>query len=617
MKELKTKVDIVFKLLQSDWATLEEKELEDILEYILDLPEYDLEKQKHLRKRIFKVLSKYTSLIPKHMEERIRDFLIRVTIIDAQKDFYTYVKLVAGVVIPNTFRDGRHIQVICEDLQSLFESYEVNQADFIKHLDGEILEKEIRPTERLQVFLPPRSMKSVLCSILYPSWVLGRNPAYRILLIGGSVSVAEDEFGRPLSNLIKSEEYRDIFPNTVVDPKVQSAQRFKTTKGGGFFCGGGSTGMAGRGGDFIICDDVINEQNAYSKVERTKINHKYVPGYRSRAQPGAAELIINTRWHLDDLSGFTQRMDGFIKIDGTLSKKKCYRPWKIITIPAILDAAAVETLSRPGDNKDFFKEGDSYWPEHKSVRELESLKHNYAITEPHKWNALYMQNPVPEEGNIVKHTDWKVWRGPKPPKVTQVIVSMDTAYSEKERADFSAYTVWGIFENKIEGVNGIQYIPTMILLDAQKGKWDFPTLCDRCEELRSHPQYKPDYFVIEKKASGITLAQELHRRGFPLIEYDPRGKKSERLQAAAALMRAGRVWVPEDKEWAQEVIDETCNFPSAPNDDLADTVSMAVIWMRDNGIIRHEGYDYFDEDEEDDKYVELGSTYWSTLVRGH
>ena len=176
--------------------------------------------------------------------------------------------------------------------------------------------------------------------------------------------------------------------------------------------------------------------------------------------------------------------------------------------------------------------------------------------------------------------------------------------------------MWGIFENPIEGINGIQYIPTMILLDAQKGKWDFPTLCEKCEDLRNHPEYKPDYFIIEKKASGITLAQELHRSGFPLIEYDPRGKKSERLQAAAALMRAGRVWVPEGKDWAQEVIDETCNFPSAPNDDLADTVSMAVLWMRDNGVIRNESYDYDDDEDENEEYGDFNATYWSTLVRG-
>ena len=219
---MKTKTDIVFNLLKSPWDSLEREELEDVLIYILELPIEVLESQKHLRKRIFKVLAMRKNLIPRSMEEKIRDFLIKVTIIHAQTDFYTYVKLIASVVIPNEFRDGRHIQVISEDLQSLYESYERNQKDFIRHLDGEINENDIFPTERLQVFLPPRSMKSVLCSILFPSWILGRNPAYRVLLVGGTVDVAVDVFGRPLSNLIKSEEYKEIFPLTAVDPKISS-----------------------------------------------------------------------------------------------------------------------------------------------------------------------------------------------------------------------------------------------------------------------------------------------------------------------------------------------------------------------------------------------------------
>lgn len=582
--------DLLFNLLRLPLATLPEADLKEILGYILEVTDDTLGVPK-VRRRLSKVLWANLGVIPEDYKERIRDLLLRVSIVAARTDFYVFVKLTAEAVIPNKFKDGRHIELICGALQRQYESY-------VAHLENPKIK-----TDRLQVFLPPRSMKSVLCTIMYTAWILGRNPKFRILLIGNSVSTATDVFGRPLKNFINSDEYRSVFPETTIDPEAKSAQRFATTFGGGFYCAGAGTGIAGRGGDFIICDDMLSEQNAFSKVERTKINNNYIPGIRSRAQPGAAELIVNTRWHLDDPSGFLLKVD-----------VKSRRPWKIISIPAILDEASVGLLKRKGDPEDLFVVGGSYWPEYKPLIDLLELKENYMKTEPWKWWSLYMQNPVPEEGNIIKHNDWKEWTNDNPPRVSQVVVSMDTAFGDTERADFSAFTVWGIFYKTIEGVNGVQQIPHMILLYAERGKWDFSTLVSKCSWLRDESEWKPDYFVVEKKASGIVLCQELHRSGFPLIEYDPRGKKAERLQAASMLLKAGRVWIPVDREWAEEVRDEVCSFPSSPHDDLTDTVSMAIIWMRDNGVIRHEAYDYVDEEDEENRGLRQGFTYWDVVA---
>ena len=575
----------MFNLLRLPLDQLEESHLREVLGFILEVSDEDLGLPK-VRRRLSKVLWKYLDCILEDLREPIRDLLLRISVVAARTDFYVFVKLTAECVIPNEFKDGRHIEVICGHLQSLYESY----------VDPDV------KTERLQVFLPPRSMKSVLCTIMYTAWILGCNPKYRILLIGNSVSTATDVFGRPLKNFINSEEYQMIFPETKIDPEAKSAQRFVTVQGGGYFCAGAGTGIAGRGGDFIICDDMLSEQNAFSKTERTKINNNYIPGIRSRAQPGAAELVVNTRWHLDDPSGFLLKVDA-----------KSRRPWKVVSIPAILDSASVGILKRKGDPEDLYRIGGTYWPEYKPLEDLLELKDNYMKTEPWKWFSLYMQNPVPEEGNIIKHNDWKEWTDDAPPKVSQVIVSFDTAFGDTERADYSAYTVWGVFHKRVETVNGIQMIPHMILLYAEKGKWDFSVLHEKCTWLRDESMWKPDFYIIEKKASGIVLAQELHRSGFPLIEYDPRGKKMERLQAASMLIKAGRVWIPTDREWANEVRDEVCSFPSTPHDDLTDTVSMAIIWMRDNGIIRHEAYDYEDEDEEE-KSMGPAKTYWDVVV---
>jgi predicted phage terminase large subunit-like protein len=581
--------------LEGDTENLTAPKKAEIIEFILETPRDVFETDSRFRLEMLQRLALWGSnrQIYQTLDTRrdILEFIVEYTKVHARTDFYTFVKLMANCVIPNAFKSGRHIEIICESLQSLYESYENPKED----------------TERVQVFLPPRSMKSVLCSILFPAWVLGRNPKFRILLVGGSVQTAVDVFGRPLKNLISSPEYQTIFPETKLDPKASSAQRFFTTDNGGYFCGGASTGIAGRGGDFIICDDMLTEQNAFSKAERTKINNNYIPGIRSRSQPGAAELMVNTRWHLEDPSGY------LLKID-----EKSDRPWKVISVPAILDHTAVSLLKKPEDPPGRFSVGDSYWPEYKPLKEILDLKEGYHRSgQPYKWNALYMQNPVPDEGNIVKHDDWKVWPEDKdPPEVSQIIVSMDTAFSEKERADFSAYTVWGIFYKDVETLNmGIQRVPQMVLLYSHKGKWNMFDLCNECETLRE--TFKPDYFLIEKKASGQTLLQELYRRGFPVVEYDPRGKKEERLQAASVILKMGRVWAPLDKEWARLVVEEVCSFPSAAHDDLTDTVSQAVVYMRDMGVIRHEGYDYEDPEDEDswaDSRESGGGTYWSALV---
>ena len=231
------------------------------------------------------------------------------------------------------------------------------------------------------------------------------------------------------------------------------------------------------------------------------------------------------------------------------------------------------------------------------------------VTEPHKWYALYMQNPVAQDGGIVKHTDWKWWDidDEGNPQVTHVIASIDTAFTDTKRADFSAYTVWGVFYPEKGGP------PHLILLAAQKGKWLWPDLVARISDV--HKTFKPDFMVIEKKASGQSLLQDLYRKGYPVVEYETKRSKEERLQSASMWFRQGRIWVPMDREWALDLVDEVCNFPSAAHDDLTDTTSQAIVWYRDMSIMEHEE-DKRDEDDEDD-YVnsrEPTSTYWGAML---
>ena len=189
-----------------------------------------------------------------------------------------------------------------------------------------------------------------------------------------------------------------------------------------------------------------------------------------------------------------------------------------------------------------------------------------------------MQNPTSEEGAILKRDWWQKWPDSLP-KLKHVIQSYDTAFSKKETADYSAITTWGIF-------TPVETEPeAMILLDATRGKWDFPEL--KVIALDQYKYWEPESVIIEQKATGQPLTQEFRRMGIPVIDFVPsKGRdKHARVNAVAPVFESGQVWYPEDEKWAQEVIEECAAFPHGENDDYVDTVTQAVLRYRQGYFI--------------------------------
>lgn len=514
----------------------------------------------------------------------IYDYVIDQAIQEARVNFYMYVKLMAPEVLPEEFTDGRHIEIICNAMQEVEDS----------------VANVSKLPARLQLQLPPGSMKSRLGN-LFCSWCMGRHPNWCFLAIASDQDFAIDNYGRPVKELIDTDRYQAIFPGTLLKKDVQAAGRWDTTQKGRFVAKGVGQNIAGRRAHITFCDDVITEQTPID--EMMKINNWYVgKGLRTRLLPRGGEVIINTRWYPNDLSGFTEKWD-----------IKSPRPWKIIRIPALITTEARELLWREGDPEGKYDLNTSFWPEFWPTSVLLEKK---ASTPPGEFNALYMQNPVAESGAIIKRENFKIWDKDDFPKCSYVMVSMDTAFSAKETADYSAYSVWGIFKQEVtlfdNETKGI--LPCMILLEANKGRWDFAELCNMAQEVDA--AYKPDFFIIEDKASGQSLIPELRKRGLPVMPYMPVKDKTYRLQACTPYFQAGRVWVPDRADWAEELVSEVIMFPKSPNDDYTDTVSQAIIWMRDNLQIDNDGYknyDPFDEDKEF-KSSKKQSTYWSSLL---
>lgn len=509
------------------------------------------------------------------LEQEALDKLITV----AREDFYTFVKLMASVVLPEEFTDGVHIKLICRKLQEVEES----------------VKDKSKPPKRLQLFLPPGSMKSKLASNLFPAWCMGRNPNWCFLAIGSDFEFSVDNFGRPTKDLLSTPQFQAIFPHTVLKKDVASAGRWDTTKKGRFVAKGAGQNIAGRRAHISICDDVITEQT--TDTDRKKINNWYRKGLRTRLLPRGAEIIINTRWFVEDLSGF------MLKID-----KLTDRPWDVVSIPALLDEDASRMLLEGLEDDDpRFAVGTSFWPEFWPTKLLEEKRDGM---EPSEWLALYMQTPISEEGGIIKKTQFKKWEGSTPPKCKYVVVSMDTAFSTKESADYSAYSVWGVFTDYQDSYEGGQIAQDcLILLSAGRGRWDFAELCNKSQEINN--KFDPEFFIIEDRASGQSLISEMRKRSLPIMAYMPERDKLFRLQACTPYFQAGRIYVPENKEWVDDLVSEVISFPKAPNDDYVDTVSQAVLWMRDNFMLDNDGYSNYDDDEE--TWYNKRKTYWSSV----
>jgi predicted phage terminase large subunit-like protein len=206
-----------------------------------------------------------------------------------------------------------------------------------------------------------------------------------------------------------------------------------------------------------------------------------------------------------------------------------------------------------------------------------------------KWNAQYQQNPTGEESAIIKREWWRKWEGDEVPNLHYVIQSYDTAFSKRETADYSAITTWGVFYPEESG------IPALILLDSKKGRWDFPQL-----KQIAFDEYKfwdPDTVIVEAKASGTPLTQEMRQMGIPVVNFTPsRGNdKITRVHSVSPLFEAGMVWCP-DTTFADELVEEVASFPNGEHDDLVDSMTQALMRYRQGNFVQLPTDDWEDDD---------------------
>jgi len=470
--------------------------------------------------------------MPDEVAKRLAKLLKRgasLTLTEKAKDsFLDFVKYVWPGFIA-----GRHHKIVAQKFEDI--------------ANGKI--------KRLIINMPPRHTKSEFASYLFPAWMIGRRPDLKIMQATHTADLSI-RFGRKVKNLMETDEYQKVF-GVKLRSDSKAAYRWETDGGGEYYAAGVGGNIAGRGADLFIIDDPHSEQDAMSPAALEGAWEWYQGGPRQRLQPGAAIVLVMTRWSELDLTAKLLKQSAMdIKAD----------KWEMIEFPAILES------------------GKPLWPEYWKLEELESVK---ASIQLQKWQAQYMQQPTADMSSIIKRGWWNIWQQEKIPKLQYVMQTYDTAFLKSQTADFSAIQTWGVFypaEDKSANV---------ILLDAKKGRWEFPEL--KRVALEEYQYWEPDTVLIESKAAGLPLTQELRASGIPVVNFSPsRGNdKISRVNAVAPLFESGMVWAPE-ASWAEEVIEECAAFPFGEHDDMVDAMTQALMRFRQGGFITHPE-DYVDD----------------------
>jgi predicted phage terminase large subunit-like protein len=448
-----------------------------------------------------------------------------------RSDFKIFAQRFIKIVAPHLLLQWNwHHDLICDRLERL------DRGEFLQ----------------LLICVPPRSLKSLLCSVLYPAWLLGRRSSEAILCVSYAQPLA-DQFARMCRQIMESDAYKATF-DTRVSREKRAADHFETNGGGMRIATSVGGTVTGRGGDMIILDDPMKPDEAVSEAGR-KSALEFLRGTlasRRNSQLTGKRLCVMQRLHESDIAAeFIAQGD-----------------WEVLILPAIAierEEHRYETILGP--QVVIRQPGDALHPEREPLHVHERLRREMGTF---AYEAQYQQNPVPEEGNLFRPSWIRSYAPAEAQGFELILQSWDTASKDGQHNDFSVGTTWGL-------KNGLSY-----LLDVHREKLDFPGLRTRVLELAR--RFNPERVLIEDQASGIALIQELQKLGFyKAIPFKPKGSKIERLLGVTPMFEGGSVLLPGEAHWREAFVHEFCAFPRGKNDDQIDSVTAALEWIRING----------------------------------
>lgn len=386
--------------------------------------------------------------------------------------------------------------------------------------------------DRLMVNMPPRHGKSELASRRFPAFLLGVQPQVEIVVASYNADKAR-EFGYEVRDIVKSSEYQELFPGVQLKEDSRAADRWNTDAGGSFRAVGIGTALTGRGADVLLIDDPIkDDEEADSEIRRERIWSWYSSVAYTRLSPGGRVVVIQTRWHEDDLTG---RL--------LMEQAKGGDTWDILELPAI-------------DSK-----GEALWPERYPLEHLERIKR---VTLPRHWSALYQQRPAPDEGVYYKREWFRYW-DTKPTEL-RIYGASDYAVTEGG-GDYTVHLVVGVDPDD-----------NLYVLDLWRGQTSSDKWITAWLDLAK--QWKPLMWLEEQgqiiKSIGPFLDKRMREdkvyvRREQVASAADKATRSRSIQARTAM---GKVYFPSKATWLAEFTQELLTFPAGRHDDMVDTLGL-------------------------------------------
>lgn len=458
--------------------------------------------------------------IPPNVAEKAREILVRREA--ARRHLLPYI-----TTFNKTYQAGWVHKDLCARLE---------------RFSGQVARGE---SPRLMVRMPPRSGKSEIVSRNFPGWHLGHYPTHEIISTSYASALAI-KFSRKVREIIREEEYGHLFPEMQLHPEFQNVENWLSTQDGGYLAAGVSGPLTGNGAHILIIDDPLkNREEADSETIRQSHKEWYTSTAYTRLAPGGGVIVIMTRWHHDDLSGWleSEMLEGGDQ-------------WEIISYPAIAE-----------QDERYRKKGEALHPERYPLEALERIKRAVG---PRDWEALYQQRPSAEEGSYFTRQMFRFYGPAELPPLAEMTKYMacDLAIGQRDVNDYSVMIVVGVDRTE-----------RIWLLDLHRGRWDGFDLVEQILDI--YQMWRPEIAGIERghieMALGPFLERRVAERGLYDFHYEPlktgRSDKQARARPIQARMKQGMVMIPKDEPWTSGLVKELLEFPNGAHDDMVDTLA--------------------------------------------
>ncbi len=446
-----------------------------------------------------------------------------------------------------------------------------------------------REIKTLIINVPPRSSKSNLISVAFPAWVWLHNPEEEFLYASYASNLSA-EHSRKCRLLLESDWYRSLSGLLL---RRSTEKEIDNTKGGRRVATSVTGIGTGKGASILIADDPNSAQEVYSKTKRERVHRWWSEVIPSRLNDPKRDvkIVVQQRCHEDDLTGYilkTNRQD----VTHLIFPNEYEGPQRFITKLQHQNPKLIDNRKNIGD---------LLCEERLGLEETERLKREIG---EYGYAGQYQQRPAPLGGGIIKKEWFGLWTKTIDPIYVKIIQSWDTAFKDGEENDYSVCTTWGVFSSKEIGPT--EKIPhnCIMLLSLWQGKVLYPELRKRATRLAKNyletqhkeigvsSRHTPDIILMEDKASGQSLAQDLRNAGIQIWGVNPTsfGDKLTRVHLISSLVENGLVYLraPNKKLSIDsgQLLDEVLAFPNGANDDIVDTFSQSLIHCKNTGLLR-------------------------------